>query len=122
MQPMLSGTEVFVGAKFEPAFGHMILCGLGGIFIEVLQDVKTGLAPVSMIEALEMINGLKGRKILDGTRGKEGIDKEKFAEIIVRVSQLVRTAKVITEMDLNPLLANPGSVIAVDARIRIGKE
>ncbi len=122
LQPMLSGTEIFVGAKFEPNFGHMVLCGLGGIFIEVLKDVKTSLAPVSMIEAHEMINGLRGKKILDGTRGKPGVDKEMFAEVIVRVSQLVRTAKLIAEMDLNPLLGTPEGVIAVDARIRIGKD
>ena len=121
LQPMLSGTEIFVGAKFEPSFGHMVLCGLGGIFIEVLKDVKSSLAPISMIEAREMINGLKGRQILDGVRGQKGIDKEKFAEVIVRVSQLVRTAKVITEMDLNPLLGTPEGIVAVDARIRVDK-
>lgn len=122
LQPMLSGVELFVGAKFEPKFGHMVLCGLGGIFIEVLKDIKISLAPVSMIEAREMINGLKGRAILDGVRGQKGINKEKFAEIIVRVSHLVRTARDISEMDLNPLLATPSGVIAVDARIRVEKE
>jgi acetyltransferase len=122
LQPMLAGTEIFIGAKFEPKFGHMILCGLGGIFIEVLKDVKSALAPLSMIEAREMINGLKGRQILDGVRGRNGIDKEKFAEAIVRTSQLVRTAKVIVEMDLNPLLGTPEGIVAVDARIRINKE
>lgn len=121
LQPMLSGIEIFVGAKFEPSFGHMVLCGLGGIFIEVLKDVKSSLTPLSMIEAREMIEGLKGRQILDGARGRKGIDKEKFAEVIVRVSQLVRAAKVITEMDINPLLGSPEGIIAVDARIRVDK-
>jgi len=121
LQPMLSGIELFVGAKFEPKFGHMVLCGLGGIFIEVLKDVKSSLAPLSMIEAREMIDELRGKSILDGIRGQKGIDKEKFAEIIVRVSQLVRTAKEIAEMDLNPLLGLPDRVVAVDARIRIEK-
>jgi acetyltransferase len=119
LQPMLSGTELFVGAKFEPKFGHMILCGLGGIFIEVLKDVKTSLAPLSMNEARDMIDGLRGKSILDGVRGQEGIDKEQFAEVVVRVSQLVRIAREIAEMDLNPLLAGPDRIIAVDARIRI---
>jgi len=122
LQPMLSGTEIFVGAKFEPKFGHMVLCGLGGIFIEVLKDVSTSLSPLSMIEARDMINSLRGSRILDGVRGQKGVDKEKFAEVIVRVSQLVRTAKVIAEMDLNPLLGTSEGVIAVDARIRIDKE
>lgn len=122
LQPMLSGLELFVGAKFEPKFGHIVLCGLGGIFIEVLKDVNFSLAPVSMIEARDMINSLKGNRILDGVRGQKGIDKEKFAEIIVRVSQLVRVGRNIAEMDLNPLLASPQGVIAVDARIRVAKE
>jgi acetyltransferase len=68
-----------------------------------------------------MIEGLKGRQIIDGVRGQTGIDKEKFAEVIVRVSQLVRAAKVITEMDINPLLGTPDGIIAVDARIRVDK-
>jgi len=121
LQPMLKGIELFAGAKFEPKFGHLILCGLGGIFIEVLKDVKSSLAPLSMIEARGMIEGLKGKRILDGIRGQEGIDIKKFAEIIVRVSLLVRIAKEIVEMDLNPLLGLPDRVIAVDARIRIKK-
>ncbi len=121
MQPMLSGTELFVGSKHEPNFGHMVLCGLGGIYIEILKDVKSGLVPITMDEAREMINALKGRKILDGIRGQEGINKEKFAEIIVRVSKLVSEAGVIAEMDLNPLLATKDKVIAVDARIRVEK-
>lgn len=122
LQPMMQGTELFVGAKFEPKFGHMVLCGLGGIFIEVLKDVQTGLAPVSMIEAKEMINKLRSIKILDGVRGQEGIDKDKFAEIIVRVSQLVSEAGIIAEMDLNPLLGTKDNIIAVDARIRVEKK
>jgi len=121
LQPMLSGIELFAGAKFEPGFGHMILCGLGGIFIEAIQDVKTGLAPLTMVEAEEMIDGLRGRKILEGIRGQSAIDKKKFAEIIVRLSLLVNEAHVIAEMDLNPLLANEKGIIAVDARIRVEK-
>jgi len=121
LQPMMRGTELFVGAKFEPKFGHMVLCGLGGIFIEVLKDVQTGLAPISMVEAKEMINKLRSIKILDGVRGQEGIDKEKFAEIIVRVSHLVSEAVIIAEMDLNPLLGTKDNIIAVDARIRVEK-
>ncbi|MCB0824408.1 MAG: acetate--CoA ligase family protein [Bacteroidales bacterium] len=121
MQPMLKGIELFVGAKFEPNFGHMILCGLGGIYIEVLKDVQSGLVPISMREAKDMINRLKGVKILNGVRGQEGIDKKKFAEMIVRTSMLVSAAGSIAEMDLNPLLATHNKVVAVDARIRIEK-
>jgi acetyltransferase len=121
IQPMLSGTELFAGAKFEPKFGHMVLCGMGGIFIEVLKDVSAQLAPLSMDESLKMIRGLKSYKIIQGVRGQKGIDEAKFAEIIVRLSALLSAAPEIIEMDLNPLLGNETMVTAVDARIRIEK-
>jgi acetyltransferase len=121
MQPMLSGTELFVGAKYEDKFGHMILCGLGGIFIEVLKDVQYGLSPLGQDEALAMIKGLKSYKIIEGVRGQKGIDEEVFADILVRLSALLEIAPEIIEMDLNPLLATSEKIIAVDARIRIEK-
>lgn len=121
IQPMLSGTELFVGAKYEEKFGHMILCGLGGIFIEVLKDVSYGLAPIGPVEALQMIKSLKSYPIIQGIRGKAGIDEHKFAEILVRLSTLLHAAPEIMELDLNPLLGSKKSIIAVDARIRIEK-
>lgn len=117
----LSGTQVFIGAKREDKFGHMVLCGLGGIFIEVLKDVKAGLAPISVNEAHGMIRGLKSYKIIQGVRGQEPVNEDKFAEAVARVSVLVRVAPEIFEMDLNPLLGNKDQVVAVDARIRIEK-
>jgi acetyltransferase len=117
----LSGTEVFIGAKREDKFGHMVLCGLGGIFIEVLKDVKAGLAPIAETEALSMIRSLRSYKIIQGVRGQEPVNEEKFAEAVARVSVLVKTAPEIFEMDLNPLLGNKEQVVAVDARIRIEK-
>lgn len=121
IQPMLSGTELFAGAKHEPKFGHMVLCGMGGIFIEVLKDVSAHLAPLTHEEALEMIKNLKSHKIIEGVRGQKGINQEKFADVIVRLSALVTAAPEITETDLNPLLGNENAVTAVDARIRIEK-
>ena len=121
IQPMLSGTELFIGAKYEKRFGHVVLCGLGGIFVEVLKDVASGLAPLSKNEALSMIRSLRGYKIIQGTRGQAGIDEEQYAEIIVRLSTLLRFAPEIKEMDINPLLATAKGIIAVDARIRIEK-
>jgi acetyltransferase len=121
IQPMLSGVELFAGAKFEPKFGHMVLCGMGGIFIEVLKDVQTGLAPLTGDEATSMIQNLKSYKIIKGVRGREGVNETLFAEIIVRLSALVTAAPEIIEMDLNPLLGTPEKVVAVDARIRIEK-
>lgn len=117
----LSGTEVFIGAKREDKFGHLVLCGLGGIFIEVLKDVKAGLAPLSQEEALGMIKELKSYKIIQGVRGQEPVNELRFAEAVMRVSLLVKAAPEIFEMDLNPLLGNRENVVAVDARIRIEK-
>jgi len=121
VQKMIKGTELFIGAKYEPRFGHVVLCGLGGIFVEVLKDVSSGLAPLSYEEAYSMIRSLRGYKILKGTRGQRGINERKYAEIIVRLSTLLRFATEIKEMDINPLLADEQDVIAVDARILIEK-
>ena len=121
VQKMIKGTEVFIGAKYEQRFGHVVLCGLGGIFVEVLKDVSSGLAPLTYGEAYSMIESLRGYKILKGTRGQKGINQQKYAEIIVRLSTLLRFATEIKEMDINPLLADEKEVIAVDARILIEK-
>lgn len=121
VQKMIKGTELFIGAKYEPRFGHVVLCGLGGIFVEVLKDVSSGLAPLSYAEAESMIKSLRGYKILKGTRGQQGINRRRYAEIIVRLSTLLRFATEIKEMDINPLLADEKDVIAVDARILVEK-
>ena len=121
VQKMMKGTELFIGAKYEERFGHVVLCGLGGIFVEVLKDVQSGLAPLSYGEVYSMIHSLRGYKILKGTRGQKGINEKKYAEIIVRLSTLLRFATEIKEMDINPLLADDQDVVAVDARIRIEK-
>ena len=121
VQKMLRGTELFIGAKYEERFGHVVLCGLGGIFVEVLKDVRSGLAPLTYGEAYSMIHGLRGYKILQGTRGQQGINEQKYADIIVRLSTLLRFATEIKEIDINPLLADGDDVIAVDARILIEK-
>ena len=120
VQKMLKGTELFIGAKYEERFGHVVLCGLGGIFVEVLKDVSSGLAPLTYPEAYSMIHSLRGYKIIKGTRGQKGVNEQKYAEIIVRLSTLLRFATEIKEIDINPLLADEHSVTAVDARIRIG--
>ncbi len=119
VQKMEQGMELFIGAKYEPRFGHVILCGLGGIFVEALGDQAYGLAPLTFNEAISMIRSLKAYSIIKGSRGKEGIDEAKFAELIVRLSVLLRFATEIKEMDLNPLLGNSSGITAVDARIFI---
>ena len=121
VQKMISGKELFVGAKYEPRFGHVVLCGLGGIFVEALKDVSSGLAPLSFDEVKSMIHSLRSYKIIQGIRGQKGVNEDKFAEIIQRLSILLRYATEIKEMDINPLLADDVDVVAVDARILIEK-
>lgn len=121
VQKMIKGKELFIGAKYEPRFGHIVLCGLGGIFVEVLKDVSSGLAPLSYEEAYSMIRSLRAYKIIKGTRGQKGLNEQKYAEIIVRLSTLLRFTTEIKELDINPLLADEDNVTAVDARIRIEK-
>ena len=117
----VEGTELFVGAVYEPSFGHVILCGIGGIFVEVLKDVTSGLAPLTMDEALSMIRNLKAYPMIKGFRGKPGVNRYKFAEIIVRLSTMLRFATEIKEMDINPLIGKGDKIVSVDARIRIQK-
>lgn len=117
MQPQLSGMEIFVGARKEGEFGHVVMCGLGGIYIEVFKDIRAGLSPVGIEEANTMIERLKIHPILKGYRGKPGVDINQFAEIISKVSALVEQVPEIIEMDLNPLMFSNGNFYAVDARI-----
>jgi acetyltransferase len=121
MYPMLDGIDVYIGAIKDAKFGHQIFFGLGGIFIEVLKDVQSALAPITAAEAKEMLKQLKGYKILQGVRGQEGVNLDLYADQVARVSALVQAAPEIAEMDLNPLLGNPRYVTAVDARIRLEK-
>lgn len=122
LQPMISGTELFIGVSKEPKFGHMILCGLGGIFIEIMKDFSANLAPVSKEEALKGIRSLKSYKVFQGVRGKKGIDENIFADLICNLSAALEFAPEIAEIDINPLIANDKTIIAVDARINILKE
>ncbi|MCD4769122.1 MAG: acetate--CoA ligase family protein [Bacteroidales bacterium] len=119
LQPMLGGTELFAGAKKEGKFGHLVLCGLGGIYIEVLKDINAALVPVGEAEAKVMIETLKGYKILKGIRGDKGVNIEKYIGAITRLSRLLEVAPEICELDLNPLLGTSDNIIAVDARIRV---
>jgi acetyltransferase len=121
MAEMASGIELFLGAKYEDKFGHIILCGMGGIFVEVLKDVTSGLAPLTMCDAASMIKNLKSYQMIKGYRGKEGANERKYAEIMVRLSTLLRFAVEIKELDINPLMGNNEKLVAVDARIRIEK-
>jgi acetyltransferase len=116
---MPGGLELIMGAKAEEGLGHAVMFGLGGIFVEIMKDVVFELTPVASGEAEEMLSGIQGAALLDGARGRQGIDKGKAREIIQRLSQLLTDQPDIQEMDLNPLMAFPDGVYAVDARIAL---
>jgi len=120
-QPMLSGIELFVGASYQAKYGHLIMFGLGGIFIEILNDVASGLAPLAKNETNYLLKQLKGYKLIEGFRGQEGINQQLFVDIIQRIGQLVRMAPEIVELDLNPLISNGNKLTTVDARIKLDK-
>ncbi len=113
------GTEVIVGAKAEEGVGHLIVFGMGGIYVEVLKDVVFKLTPVTAVEAREMLSSIKAAPLLRGVRGREGVDEEGLVEIIQRLSQLVTDLPGIQEMDLNPVVAFSDQVAVVDARISL---
>lgn len=119
LSQMERGLEVLIGVKKEPGFGHIITCGLGGVFVEILKDIQYSLAPVTRTEALRMIRSLKSYKMIRGVRGKEGIDEEVFADVICKVSNLLSIAPEIEEMDLNPLMGRGNHLSAVDVVIKI---
>lgn len=121
LQEMIQGKEIFLGTKKEPGFPPLILCGAGGIYVEVIKDFACALAPVSEGEARDMIESLKVFPILQGIRGEQGIDIETFRKTIIKLSQLVLLAPEIAELDINPAMASANRLIAVDARIRIQK-
>jgi len=119
VQPMVpTGAEIVVGAKIDPLFGPLSVVGLGGVFVELLQDSAVALAPVNKAEAREMLRRLKGRKLLEGFRGSEAVDEEKLADIIVRLSEFAADHKdTIAELDVNPLICAGSRIVAVDALI-----
>lgn len=120
-QEMISGEELYCGAIKQGDFGHLVLCGLGGIFLELLHDTASGLAPLSRQEVKTMIQSLKGYPIIEGYRNKKGINEEKYIDIITRIAALVHIAPEIYELDLNPLIAEGNRISAVDIRIQIVK-
>lgn len=121
-QAQLSGTELFIGASRERGFGHLLFAGLGGTSVELFRDVADALTPVGSDEAADMIARLRAAKLFAGYRGRAPLSADAFSRAIQRVSILCETAPEIAELDINPLLADPTGVRAVDARIRIGRQ
>ncbi len=116
------GRELILGMTRDTQFGPLLMFGLGGIFVEVLRDVSFGIAPLSPGEAREMVEGIRGYPLLRGVRGQPGVDLERVTEALERLSQLVVDFPQIVELDVNPLLAYPDGVMAVDLRLTLAGE
>jgi acetyl coenzyme A synthetase (ADP forming)-like protein len=116
-QMVTGGSEVIVGSIRDPAFGPVVMFGLGGVLVETLQDTTFRLAPTTQSEALRMLDEIRGAAILRGVRGLPAADQEALSALIVNVSQLVGDFPEIVEVDLNPVMAGANGVTAVDARL-----
>jgi acetyl-CoA synthetase (ADP-forming) len=115
-QEMVYGKEVIIGMKKDSQFGHVVMFGLGGIFVEVVKDVSFRVCPIDFEEANKMIKDVKAYNILSGVRGEKSVNIKALAEIIVKVSKLSLNED-ITEIDLNPVMVNHDRATIVDVRI-----
>jgi acyl-CoA synthetase (NDP forming) len=120
VQPMVPpGKELLLGMVRDPQFGPLVMVGFGGIYVEVLRDTATRLAPISPSEALRMLEELRMAPLLRGVRGEPPVDREAVARSISRFSLLAVELNELAELEVNPLVAGPAGVIAVDARARL---
>ena len=117
------GIEALVGVTTDPTFGPLLVCGLGGVLVELLRDVAFHLTPVSDVDATEMIGKLRSAPLLDGYRGQPPGDKDALVAVILRVSALVEVVPELRELDLNPVkvLAPGRGAVVVDGRLRVGR-
>ena len=120
LQPMLSGgREVIIGMVRDPTFGPMLMFGLGGVYVEILKDVRFAIAPVNDNEAREMITGIKTYPLLAGIRGTKPSDIDALVDVILAVSRFVCHFPEIEEFEINPLMVfeKEKGVLAVDMRL-----
>ncbi len=115
------GIETFVGITQDPSYGTLLGFGIGGINVEIWKDVVFRVNPITDVDAADMVEGIRGVKLLHGVRGRKPADREALADALLRVGRMVQDLPEILEMDINPLVAlEPGrGVVAVDARIRV---
>jgi acyl-CoA synthetase (NDP forming) len=119
VQPMVAGVEMFVGASFDPKFGHAIVCGSGGTLVELVRDTSCRLAPLTDVSAREMLDELRGSVLLRGYRGAPPADEAALRDVLLRISVLLDVCPEILELDLNPVMVSTTGATVVDARIRI---
>jgi acetyltransferase len=117
-----AGTETIVGVNRDPQFGPLVMFGLGGIFVEIMEDTSFRVAPVSEPEVREMLGEIRAAPLLHGARGRTPADVDALVAVIQRVSQLVTDFPAITELDVNPVVAMPDGVAAVDLRLTLDQE
>jgi len=116
LQKQIEGQEIIIGMKRDPIFGPAILFGLGGVFVEVLKDYSMRIAPLTRHDCIEMLNEIKGKKILTGHRNIPAVNKEKIIALLLKISKLAMNEKDIMEIDFNPVMINRYAEV-VDARI-----
>ena len=118
------GQELILGGKKDAVFGHAILFGLGGVFVELLEDVAWRIAPVSHEEARKMINSIRAIEVLKGYRGHTPFDLEAIEHLLVRLSHLLMDFPIIKEIDINPIVVfeRGEGALALDARVVLSDE
>lgn len=119
MPHVSQGVEVIIGMLRNDQVGPVVMFGMGGILVEVLDDVAFSPAPVDEVQALELMARIRGYKLLAGVRGKQRCDLEALARIVVRVSELAIEIPEVLEVDLNPVLASPEGAVCLDARAMV---
>jgi acyl-CoA synthetase (NDP forming) len=119
IQRQAIGIEVIIGGLRDPQFGPTVLVGVGGVFVEAIDDVALGLAPLNREDAHSLLTGLRGYPVLTGARGADPVDLDALAAVICAVGDLLVAAPEIAELDLNPVLAGTDGCVAVDWRILV---
>lgn len=114
------GQEMVIGGFRDPQFGPLVMCGLGGIFVEILGDVSFRICPITRLDAEEMIDELKGAPLLDGARGRKAVSREAIISVLLKIGGeqglLMQHAEDIQEADINPLIVSEAGAVAADAR------
>lgn len=116
-----AGVELLVGATVDPAYGPLVAFGIGGVNVELWKDLVFRLAPLRDVDAEDMLGGVRAKALLDGFRGAPAVDRAAVRDVLHRVSHLVASLPEILELDINPLIALPDGVVAVDARVRVSR-
>jgi hypothetical protein len=120
-QYLREGTELLAGLVQDPVFGPLVAFGPGGVLAELIGSANFALAPLTDVDAAELIGTGKAAKLVDGWRGAPSADRPALAELLHRLSRLAVELSEVSELDLNPVLAGPDGCVAVDSRIRIAR-